>query len=478
MDVRGSVYIEGNEQNTGVLHVHDNNSYGEPIARFTANGDGFILIENTKSETDYDECGVVIKGSSSGGYWLVGTDDTSALEIKYNASDFHFSGGYGLSVATNGNVGIGNTNPTQKLDIQNGNIILSGSYNAYTYIGDTNWGTGVVNSGSTYYNEIRGYWNSGNNRGFRLYNSHNNTIPLFVNSNGNVGIGTTNPVEKLDVNGEIRTNSGFKVGSSTRLYKDHLDFNYNGAFHNWGSVRWGCGNFQSGSYGRLYLTSIPSGIGVPNVGNPLMRFDCYNFFYINRNCYAPAFVNTSDLRMKKNINNINSDVSLNKILQLSPISYDFIDETKGTKLFGFVAQDLINIIPEAVTTRGGYLPTIMKSFKYELNKIFINEEEILNKIEVNKYYAIGNSQLDSFTPYKILEKDLNSITIENPENNSFGEETVYIYGECSNDINSINYNHISVLNSGSIQELYKIIQNQQKTIDDLLNRISILENPK
>jgi len=32
--------------------------------------------------------------------------------------------------------------------------------------------------------------------------------------------------------------------------------------------------------------------------------------------------------------------------------------------------------------------------------------------------------------------------------------------------------------SGSIQELYKIIQNQQKTIDDLLNRISILENPK
>jgi hypothetical protein len=120
----------------------------------------------------------------------------------------------------------------------------------------------------------------------------------------------------------------------------------------------------------------------------------------------------------------------------------------------------------------------MKSFKYELNKIFINEEEILNKIEVNKYYAIGNSQLDSFTSYKILEKDLNSITIENPENNSFGEETVYIYGECSNDINSINYNHISVLNSGSIQELYKIIQNQQKTIDDLLNRISILENPK
>ena len=117
LDVRGSVYIEGNNTNTGVLHVHDNNSHGEPIARFTANGDGFILIENTKSSTDYDECGVVIKGSSVGGYWLVGTDDTSALEIKYDASDVNFSGGYGLSVATNGYVGIGTNNPTYKLDV-------------------------------------------------------------------------------------------------------------------------------------------------------------------------------------------------------------------------------------------------------------------------------------------------------------------------------------------------------------------------
>ncbi|NDB81011.1 hypothetical protein EB155_14220, partial [archaeon] len=129
LDVRGSVYIEGNEQNTGVLHVHDNNSHGEPIARFTASGDGLILIENTKSATDYDECGVVIKGSSAGGYWLVGTDDTSALEIKYDASDFHFSGGYGLSVATNGNVGIGTNNPLTKLHILGGGISCNGGHN-------------------------------------------------------------------------------------------------------------------------------------------------------------------------------------------------------------------------------------------------------------------------------------------------------------------------------------------------------------
>ena len=187
--------------------------------------------------------------------------------------------------------------------------------------------------------------------------------------------------------------------------------------------------------------------------------------------------------MKKNITNINSYESLNKILQLSPISYDFIDETKGTKLFGFIAQDVINIFPDAITNRKGYLPTIMKSFNYESNKIFINEEEILNKIEVNKYYAFGISVKDSFTPYKVLEKDSNSITIENPQNNSFGEETIFIYGECSNDIKSINYNHITVLNTASIQELNnKIvtledkIQSQELIINNLISRIELLES--
>ena len=386
-----------------------------------------------------------------------------------------------------GNIGIGNDNPAHKLDIRSGDTYIAIfkhtnntqgigiGYNSINALGsngnqDINInarGSGVVRCNGEL--QIKGVnrtshicYSNGNT--YIRGGSTNGTVLLNDNGGGNVGIGTSNPEYKLDVNGEVRTNTGFTIGNSTRLYKDHLDFNYNNKFDNWGSVRWGCGNYQQGSYGKLYLASANN--------HPYMRLDCYTKFYIDKNCYAPAFVNTSDLRMKKNINNINSDVSLNKILQLSPISYDFIDETKGTKLFGFIAQDLINVVPEAVTTRGGYLPTIMKSFKYELNKIFIDEEEILNKIDINKYYAIGNSQLDSFTPYKILEKDLNSITIENPENNSFGEETLYIYGECSNDINSINYNHISVLNSGSIQELHSIIQNQQTQINQLLEILS------
>ena len=61
-----------------------------------------------------------------------------------------------------------------------------------------------------------------------------------------------------------------------------------------------------------------------------------------------------------------------------------------------------------------------------------------------------------------IDKDINS-------------SNVFIYGKEINDFHTLKKDYIFSLNVCATQELYKLIQNQNIIIEDLKNRISILE---
>jgi hypothetical protein len=161
----------------------------------------------------YDQ-GMVIFYDSSANYLRISGDNNvdSVLDTPYflniNRAD--------------GNISIGdNTTETGfKLKVASSIILKSSGganvYDSQVMFGDLYWLTGVVSDGNYYYNQVQGWWNNGNNRGFRLYNRYNNTVPFFVNSNGNVGINTQTPSYALDVNGSIHT--------SVRIFTPQIDF--------------------------------------------------------------------------------------------------------------------------------------------------------------------------------------------------------------------------------------------------------------
>ena len=60
-----------------------------------------------------------------------------------------------------------------------------------------------------------------------------------------------------------------------------------------------------------------------------------------------SLYNTSDIRLKENIDNINSE-SIDKLLTLNPIIYSYKNEFPKKKHYGVSAQDVEKIFPELV----------------------------------------------------------------------------------------------------------------------------------
>ena len=110
----------------------------------------------------------------------------SGIGLTGNRSSSPATSAYALYVKSDGNVGIGTTAPTTKLNVSGNISVSSGSYLSFI---DSNLS----------YNKIGRNTSVG---GIQITTGASATMNLL--DNGNVGIGTTSPTQKLQVNGRIR----------------------------------------------------------------------------------------------------------------------------------------------------------------------------------------------------------------------------------------------------------------------------------
>lgn len=150
---------------------------------------------------------------------FLGTTDANPLSFRTTNAER-------MRIAATGNVGIGNTNPAEKLDIT-GNLRFSGALMPNGQPGTLGYvlfsmganAAPVWVDGGGYLNGMSWQLNGNNINALKTFGTINNyALPFMTNNTermriteaGNIGIGTTNPAELLDVAGNIKISGGNK----------------------------------------------------------------------------------------------------------------------------------------------------------------------------------------------------------------------------------------------------------------------------
>ena len=142
---------------------------------------------------------------------------TNTITARLTSTDLKLINGTGLEV--DGDVGIATTSPLHKLQV--GDFVSTSTLGTIGIKSDANnhailieepgassefWGIGVDASGD-----------------LNFYNSGSSTPSVVFNDDGNVGIGTTSPGEKLQVEGDVLiSGSGGTIGTSGQITNGFL----------------------------------------------------------------------------------------------------------------------------------------------------------------------------------------------------------------------------------------------------------------
>ena len=181
----------------------------------------------------------------------------------------------------------------------------------------------------------------------------------------------------------------------------------------------------------------------------------------------------SDSRIKKNIEDIDDDEALNKLLAIQPKTYNYINEKLlGTqKVYGFIAQQVKELIPHAVKLMKEYEPNIYKECNCEGNKIYVDiPDNIVLETEIK---LLDND--DNHIECKIIENGEGYIKVDK----SLDTNTIFVYGYKIDDLHMLTKEYIFTLNVCATQALSKkideqkvIITRQQEEIDELKTKLN------
>ena len=202
--------------------------------------------------------------------------------------------------------------------------------------------------------------------------------------------------------------------------------------------------------------------------------------------HASKFIVNSDERIKTNIENIPDNLSLDIIRKLEAKYYNYIDIVNRStiKQVGFLAQDVLKHIPEAVRFNKEFIPNEMRLVStpvwttfHDLSgnlKYKLTISDLKDPSGNTRYRFIISDDSDGINEIKkeisSLENEPNSFVFDKKWNN------VFIYGKEIDDFHVLDKAKIWAVAYSALQEVDKIQQREQTKLKEAESKIKNLEN--
>jgi hypothetical protein len=275
---------------------------------------------------------------------------------------------------------------------------------------------------------------------------------------GYVGIGTSTPQYKLDVNGTI-------YASSNILANGYI----------------GIGNTSPGiplHINSSVLYTIPAGGQLfaepPHSGPWGEATESLSISAAGDIWSATRVVVSSDERIKQDISPLALDSTLQLLQQITPVSYTYKDRAKSNKTqVGFIAQAVETICPHAISHSTEYIPNINTI----VSTIVSTNNTITSYLEISS--ALLSSSVQFYTPNNTkIQGTIISISSNSfdtvVENTVEHYSTLLCHGTSVNDFRVLSKDYIFTLNVAATKQLMELVEQLGSTLQGTREELSTL----